>query len=101
MSYDHNKMFGLLKFHSGYGKFYFSSPKGYNRKIIKTHVNIDCTVLFDFSVYIHITEADTLAYNSSHLKQSVDKKCVACVQHVIFIDNLPLLLELNNIFTKL
>jgi len=34
MNYDHNKKFGLLKFHSGYGKFYFNSPKGYNRKII-------------------------------------------------------------------
>ena len=34
MNYDHNKKFGLLKFHLGYGKFYFNSPKGYNRKII-------------------------------------------------------------------
>ena len=34
MNYDHNKKFGLLKFHSGYGKFYFNSPKGYTRKII-------------------------------------------------------------------
>ena len=34
MNYDHNKKFGLLKFHSGYGKNYFNSPKGYNRKII-------------------------------------------------------------------
>jgi len=32
--YDHNKKFGLLKFHSGYGKFYFNSPKGYSRTII-------------------------------------------------------------------
>ena len=34
MNYDHNKKFGLLEFHSGYGKFYFNSPKGYSRKII-------------------------------------------------------------------
>jgi len=34
MNYDHNKKFGLLKFHSGYGKFYLNSPKGYSRKII-------------------------------------------------------------------
>jgi len=34
MHYDHNKKFGLLKFHSGYGKYYFNSPKGYSRKII-------------------------------------------------------------------
>ena len=34
MNYDHNKKFGLLQFHSGYGKFYFNSPKGYNRKKI-------------------------------------------------------------------
>ena len=30
MNYDHNKKFGLLKFHSGYGKF--NSPKGYSLK---------------------------------------------------------------------
>ena len=34
MNYDYNKKFGLLKFHSGYGKFYFKSPKGYTRKKI-------------------------------------------------------------------
>jgi len=34
MNYDHNKKFGLLKIHSGYGKFYFNSPKGYTGKII-------------------------------------------------------------------
>jgi len=32
--YDHNKKFGLLKFHSGYGKFNLNSPKGYSLKII-------------------------------------------------------------------
>jgi len=31
MNYDHNKKFGLLKFHSGYGQF---SPKGYGLNII-------------------------------------------------------------------
>jgi len=34
MNYDNNKKFGLLKFLSGYGKFYLNSPKGYSRKII-------------------------------------------------------------------
>jgi len=34
MNYDHNKMFGLFKFQSGYRKFYLNSPKGYSRKII-------------------------------------------------------------------
>ena len=34
MNYDHNKKFGLLKFHSGYGKFNLNSPKGYSLKII-------------------------------------------------------------------
>jgi len=34
MTYDHNKTFGLLKFHSGYGKKNFNSPNGYIRKII-------------------------------------------------------------------
>ena len=34
MNYDHNKKFGLLKFHSCYGKFYLNSPNGYSRNII-------------------------------------------------------------------
>jgi len=34
MNYDHNKKFGLLKFHSGYGNVYLNSPKGYSKKII-------------------------------------------------------------------
>jgi len=34
MPFDHNNKFGLLKFHSGFGKFYFNSPKDYSRKII-------------------------------------------------------------------
>ena len=33
-NYANNKMFGLLQFHSSYGKFYLNSPKGYSRKII-------------------------------------------------------------------
>jgi len=28
MNYDHNKKFGLLKFHSGYGQFNLNSPEG-------------------------------------------------------------------------
>ena len=36
MNYDHNKKFGLLKFHSGYGKFNLNIPKGYSLKIINT-----------------------------------------------------------------
>jgi len=53
MNYDHKKKFGLLKFHSGYGKFYLNSPMGYCRKIINaqtgsnkskqpTNVVLDC-----------------------------------------------------------
>ena len=34
MNYDHNTIFGLFKFPSGYRKLYLNSPKGYNRKII-------------------------------------------------------------------
>ena len=34
MNYDHNKKFGLLKFHSGYGTSNLNSPKGYSLKII-------------------------------------------------------------------
>ena len=46
MNYDHNKKFGLLKFHSGYGQFYFNSPKGYNRKIInaQTVMYVSCVL---------------------------------------------------------
>jgi len=32
MNYDHNKNFGLFKFHSGYRKFYLNSPTGYSQK---------------------------------------------------------------------
>ena len=39
MTYDHNQLFGLFKFHSGYGKFYLRSPKGYNRKIINAQTD--------------------------------------------------------------
>ena len=39
MYYDNNKKFGLLQFHSGYGKFYFNSPKGYSRKIINAQTD--------------------------------------------------------------
>ena len=34
MNFDHNKKFGLLKFHSGYGNCYLNSLKGYSRTII-------------------------------------------------------------------
>ena len=34
MNYDHNKIFGLFKFKSGYRKLCLNSPKGYSRKII-------------------------------------------------------------------
>ena len=39
MNYDHNKKFGLLKFHSGYGQFNLNSPKGYNLKIINAQTD--------------------------------------------------------------
>jgi len=41
MNYDHNKKFGLLKFHSGYGKKKFNSPKGYYRKIINAQTDYE------------------------------------------------------------
>ena len=34
MNYDHNNIFGLFKFQSGYRKFCLNSRKGYSRKII-------------------------------------------------------------------
>jgi len=39
MNYDHNKKFGLLKFHLGYGKFNLNSPKGYSLKIINVQTD--------------------------------------------------------------
>jgi len=46
MNYDHNKKFGLLKFHSGYEFFYLNSPNGCGRKIINaqlgTHLDRLC-----------------------------------------------------------
>jgi len=39
MNYDNNKKFGLLQFHSGYGKFYLNSPKGYSGKIINAQTD--------------------------------------------------------------
>ena len=43
MNYDHNKKFGLLKFHSGYGKFNLNSPKGYSLKIINAQTVVHCS----------------------------------------------------------
>jgi len=37
-----NKKFGLLPFHSGYGKLYLNSSKGYSRKIINAQTGADC-----------------------------------------------------------
>jgi len=42
MNYDHNKKFGLFKFHSGYRKFFLHSPKGYSRKIINAVIKSLC-----------------------------------------------------------
>ena len=40
MNYDHNKKFGLLKFHLGYGKFKLNSPIGYSLKIINAQTEL-------------------------------------------------------------
>ena len=40
MNYDHNKKFGLLKFHAGYEKFNLNSPRGYSLKIINAQTAI-------------------------------------------------------------
>jgi len=40
MNYDHNKKFGLLKFHLGYGKFYLNSPNDYIRKMNNAQTEI-------------------------------------------------------------
>ena len=51
MNYDHIKKFGLFKFHSGYGKFYFNSPKGYNQKIINAQTDNDCVLMIVTNLY--------------------------------------------------
>jgi len=45
MNYDHNKKFGLLKFHSGYGKVNLNSPKGYSLKIINAQTGANNTIV--------------------------------------------------------
>jgi len=45
MKYNHNKKFGLLKFHSGYGKFYLNGPNGYIQKIINVQTVLDKVAL--------------------------------------------------------
>ena len=61
MNYDHNKKFGLLKFHSGYGKVNLNSPKGYSLKIINAqtardhfflHCSNDVIKVMLFSTYL-------------------------------------------------
>jgi len=39
MNYDHNKKFGLIKFHSGYKNFNLNSPKGYSLKIFNAQTD--------------------------------------------------------------
>jgi len=46
MNYDHNKKFGLSKFHSGYWTFYLNSPKGYSQKIISAQTDFDYVIKF-------------------------------------------------------
>ena len=40
MNNDHNKKFGLLEFHSGYGNFILNSPMGYSLKKINAQTAI-------------------------------------------------------------
>jgi len=64
MNFDHNKKFGLLKFHSGYGKFNLNSPKGYSLKIINAQTahfilgilhNVSCIMLIRYKTQKSIT----------------------------------------------
>ena len=54
MNYDHNKKFGLFKFHSGYGNCFLNSPNGYSRKIINAQT-IDSTYqkVFRLTLTVH------------------------------------------------
>ena len=54
MNYDHNKKFELLKFYSGYGKFYLNSPKGYSRKIINAQTARNTNVKAVFPIHFPI-----------------------------------------------
>ena len=40
INYDHNKKFGLLKFHLGYVEFNVNSPKGYSLKKINVQTDL-------------------------------------------------------------
>jgi len=48
MNYEHNKTFGLLKFHSGYEKFNLNSPKGYSLKIINAQTEWACYFKYEY-----------------------------------------------------
>jgi len=65
MKYDHNKKFGLLKFHSGYGKFNLNSPKGYSLKIINVQTALkfyDLSYRWISFLYARIETSDVLWY---------------------------------------
>ena len=53
MNYEHNKKFGLLKFHSGYGHLNLNSPKGYSLKIINAQTGHDVYVSPHNYMYIN------------------------------------------------
>jgi len=55
MNYDHNKLFGLLEFHSGYEKINLNSPKGYSLK--KTNAHTDLVIIYPFQI-------ETIKYSS-------------------------------------
>jgi len=53
MNYDHNKKFGLLKLHSGYGNFNLNSQKGYGLKINNAQTGVGrCRLAYIVRTYI-------------------------------------------------
>jgi len=58
MNYDHNKNVGLLKFQSGYRKFYLDCPKGYCRNIINAQTNHDLKCVNRLKDFV--TSVDTI-----------------------------------------
>jgi len=68
MNYDHNKKFGLLKFHLGYGNCYLNSPKGYSQTIINAQTESTSSLRHYSSSLVSMLSAGLL--------QGPETKCV-------------------------
>ena len=77
MNYDHHKKFGLLKFHSGYGKFNLNSPKGYSLKIINAQTvlhgiideDLQIASILNWSTKFHNTWQECFGFSPKFITQ--------------------------------